>query len=146
MGLHSRGNFEAFARASSERKWLEVHGLEHWTEFYTDYGVELQRRFFDHCLKGAANGWDQQPPVQLRCAPRTASSSATSRSGRMSHRKLDPGLSLSYRPWHPHTAISPLVPGETYEADVEQAIRDLGSRLTRAADSIVATIRYTTGV
>jgi uncharacterized protein len=38
---------------------------------------------------------------------------------RMSHRELDRGRSLPYRPWHPHAAISPLVPGETYEADVE---------------------------
>lgn len=42
MGLHSRGNFEGFARVASDQKWLEVHGLEHWTEFYTNYGLELQ--------------------------------------------------------------------------------------------------------
>jgi predicted acyl esterase len=221
MGLHSRGNFEAFARVRSEQKWLEVHGLEHWTEFYTDYGLELQRRFFDHFLKGADNGWGQQPPVQLKVrtpdgfflrheqewplartewirlhldldtnglaeqppsgqqraefaarseglmfrlpafehdveftgptALKLFVSSTTEdadlfvtmhlfdRSGaevlfptsiephgpvaqgwlRMSHRELDPNLSLPYRPWHRHTAISPLVPGETYEADVE---------------------------
>ena len=29
----------AFVRSASEQKWLEIHGLEHWTEFYTDYGV-----------------------------------------------------------------------------------------------------------
>ena len=34
--------------------------------FYTNYGVELQRRFFDHFLKGKDNGWDLQPPVQLQ--------------------------------------------------------------------------------
>jgi hypothetical protein len=34
-GLHSRGNFEGFANAASERKWLEVHGIEHWTHFYS---------------------------------------------------------------------------------------------------------------
>lgn len=66
MGLHSRGNFEGFSRSASGQKWLEVHGLEHWTEFYTDYGVDLQRRFFDHFLKGAANGWDKEPPVHLK--------------------------------------------------------------------------------
>jgi len=44
MGLHSRGNFEAFTEVASDQKWLEVHGLEHWTEFYTDYGVDVQRR------------------------------------------------------------------------------------------------------
>jgi predicted acyl esterase len=66
QGLHSRGNFEAFTRAVSERKWLECHGLEHWTHFYTDYGCDLQKRFFDHFLKGADNGWDREPPVRLQ--------------------------------------------------------------------------------
>ncbi|MEE6165440.1 MULTISPECIES: CocE/NonD family hydrolase [unclassified Mycolicibacterium] len=66
MGLHSRGNFEGFARVASDQKWLEVHGLEHWTEFYTDYGVNLQLRFFDHFLKGEENGWDKVPAVQLK--------------------------------------------------------------------------------
>ena len=64
--LHLRGNVEGFVRAASDQKWLEIHGLEHWTEFYTDYGVGLQKRFFDHFLKGADNGWDRQPPVMLR--------------------------------------------------------------------------------
>ncbi len=52
QGLHPRGNFEAFVRAASPEKWLEVHGIEHWTEFYTDYGVRLQKQFFAHYLKG----------------------------------------------------------------------------------------------
>jgi len=43
-----------------------VHGGSHWAPFYTDYGVKLQKRFFDHFLKGAANGWDKQPRVQLQ--------------------------------------------------------------------------------
>jgi predicted acyl esterase len=63
--LHSRGNFEGYLGVSSEEKWLEVHGLEHWTEFYTDYGVALQKRFFGHFLKGEDTGWDKQPPVFL---------------------------------------------------------------------------------
>jgi len=66
QGLHLRGNVEGFLRSASEQKWLEVHGLEHWTHYYTDYGVSLQRRFFDHFLKGADNGWDAEPPVQLQ--------------------------------------------------------------------------------
>ena len=65
QGLHPRGNFEGFVRAASEHKWLEAHGLEHWTEFYTDYGVQLQKRFFNHFLKGDDNGWQDQPRVQL---------------------------------------------------------------------------------
>jgi hypothetical protein len=66
QGLHPRGNFEGFVRAASKEKWLEAHGIEHWTHFYTDYGVKLQKRFFDHFLKGADNGWTKQPRVQLQ--------------------------------------------------------------------------------
>ena len=63
--LHPRGNFEGFLRTSSSEKWLEVHGIEHWTHYYTDYGLDLQKRFFDYFLKGEKNGWDKQPKVQL---------------------------------------------------------------------------------
>jgi predicted acyl esterase len=66
QGLHLRGNIEGFVRAASRKKWLEVHGLEHWTEFYTRYGVTLQKRFFDYFLKGMNNGWMDQPRVQLQ--------------------------------------------------------------------------------
>lgn len=65
-GLHPRGNFEAFTQAASSEKWLECHGIEHWTEFYTDYGREIQKAFFDFYLKGEPNGWDQRPRVQLQ--------------------------------------------------------------------------------
>ena len=65
QGLHLRGNVEGFLCAASTQKWLEVHGREHWAEFYTDYGVELQRRFFDHFLLGKDNGWAEQPALLL---------------------------------------------------------------------------------
>jgi predicted acyl esterase len=66
QGLHPRGNFEGFVRAASQQKWLEVHGIEHWTEFYTDYGVRLQKKFFGHFLKGEDTGWNEQPKVLLQ--------------------------------------------------------------------------------
>ena len=66
QGLHPRGNFEGFLRAASQEKWLEAHGIEHWTHFYTDYGIALQKRFFDHFLRGIDNGWSRQPRVQLQ--------------------------------------------------------------------------------
>jgi predicted acyl esterase len=66
QGLHPRGNFEGFMRAASKDKWLEAHGIEHWTHFYTDYGRELQLRFFDFFLKEKDNGWKNQPKVQLQ--------------------------------------------------------------------------------
>jgi predicted acyl esterase len=65
-GLHLRGNTEGFLRAASKHKWLEIHGQAHWTHFYTNYGVELQKRFLGHFLKGEDTGWDKQPPVQLQ--------------------------------------------------------------------------------
>jgi uncharacterized protein len=64
-GFHLRGNIEGYLRAASPQKWLEMHALEHWTHFYTDYGVALQKRFFGHFLKGEETGWERQPPVQI---------------------------------------------------------------------------------
>jgi uncharacterized protein len=66
QGLHPRGNFEGFVRAASKDKWLEAHGIEHWTHFYTDYGVGLQKRFFAYYLKGERNGWDTRARVLLQ--------------------------------------------------------------------------------
>jgi uncharacterized protein len=219
--LHSRGNWEGYLGVSSEQKWLEVHGLEHWTEFYTDYGVALQKRFFGHFLKGEETGWDKQPPVFLNlravdgsfvqrgeqewplartqwtkfylggdgatlsaepgqsgsvefdalgrgltflteplsepmeitgpCAAKLFASSSTQDADiftairvldpdgndvtfvsaqdprgivtkgwlRASHRKLDPLLSMPYRPYHTHDEKQPLIPGEKVELDVE---------------------------
>jgi predicted acyl esterase len=221
QGLHTRGNFEGFARSQSKNKWLEVHGGSHWAPFYTDYGVALQKRFFDFFLKREPNGWDRQPRVQLnvrrpgekfelrhenewplartqwtrfyldpsnntlsRRAPTTDRnvtydptgngvsfsmtaereteitgpsalklwiSSATNDADlfvvlrvfdpagkealfhgaldpktpvgqgwlRASHRKLDPKLSLPYRPYHTHDELQKLKPGEPVELDIE---------------------------
>jgi uncharacterized protein len=66
QGLHLRGNVEGFLAAGSAQKWLEFHCLEHWTEFYTDHGVGLQKRFFGHFLKGEDNGFDREPRVMIQ--------------------------------------------------------------------------------
>jgi len=199
-----------------------VHGIEHWTEFYTDYGLRIQKRFFGHFLKAEDTGWARQPKVSLlvrhpgakfvqrdesewpltrtqwtryylhvkghelateaQKAPGSVTyggfgegvtfltaplerdteitgpiaaklwvSSATEDADlflvvrvfapdmkevtfmgaldphtpiaqgwlRASHRKLDPGLSLPYRPYHTHDEIRKLKPGEVHELDVE---------------------------
>lgn len=222
QGLHPRGNFEGFVRAASKEKWLEAHGIEHWTHFYTDYGRKLQLRFFDHFLKDEKNGWERQPRVLLQVrhpgekfveraenewplartrwtkfylhpadlslreeppdtgaaasfdamaegvtfltppleaeteitgpsAAKLFVSSSTSDADlfvvlrifsadmkeivfqgaidphtpigqgwlRASHRKLDPGISRPYRPYHTHDEVWPLTPGEPAELDVE---------------------------
>jgi len=52
-------------RAGSNDKWLEVHGDTHFSHFYSNYGMAVQKRFFGHFLKGEDNGWDREPRVQL---------------------------------------------------------------------------------
>jgi predicted acyl esterase len=220
-GLHLRGNIEGYLKAGSARKWLEIHGLEHWTTYYTDYGREIQLAFFDHFLKGIDNGWDSRPSVMLqmrhvddtytdlvapqwplpqttwttltfdpatsslRPAPVVASKVEIVAAGegatflipasdqtveiagplaaklwvsttapdadifatvrvfdpdgteisfigavdpnapaaigwlRLSHRELDVEQTRPWRPVHPHSRVLPVVPGETYEVDLE---------------------------
>lgn len=65
-GLHLRGNLEGYVGAASTQKWLEMHGGSHWAPFYTDYGVLMQKKFFDFFLKGADNGWDKEPRIRLQ--------------------------------------------------------------------------------
>ncbi len=65
FGLHPRGNFEAYTQAASEEKWLEAHPGRHEEWFYLEYGMDLQKRFFDYYLKGEQNGWDKEPRVWL---------------------------------------------------------------------------------
>ena len=222
VGLHPRGNTEGFMHAATRQKWLEMHGLDHFTHFYTDYGVALQKRFFGHFLKGEDPGWDKQPRVALQVrhpgekfvlraenewplartqwtklylnpgdfslaakAPPTEASAPYEALGegltflappvereteitgpvaaklfissetedadlflvlrvfnaemreitfqgsndahtpvglgwlRASHRKLDGGRTLPYRPYHTHDERQPLKPGEVYELDIE---------------------------
>ncbi|CAM5607572.1 CocE/NonD family hydrolase [Streptomyces griseorubiginosus] len=66
LGLHLRGNTRGFELAGSEEKWLTMHDETHFSLFYADYGVDLQKRFLGHFLKGEENGWDEQPRVHLR--------------------------------------------------------------------------------
>ena len=65
QGIHPRGNFNGYIESPSEQKWLEAHGDSHWSLFSSAYGLDLQKRFFDHFLKGEDNGWEKTPPVML---------------------------------------------------------------------------------
>ncbi len=65
FGLHPRGNFAAFTHAASKQKWLDGHPGRHEEWFYLDYGLQLQKRFFDHFLKGEKNGWGDEARVWL---------------------------------------------------------------------------------
>jgi uncharacterized protein len=65
QGIHPRGNFNGYAEAGSQQKWLEVHGDSHWSLFSSAYGLAVQKRFFDHFLHDFDNGWDKTPPVTI---------------------------------------------------------------------------------
>jgi predicted acyl esterase len=78
--MHLRGNVEGFLRAGSRQKWLFAHIGTHYESFYLPHYVQLQKRFFNHFLRGESNGWDQEPPVQL--AIRRADGTATLRKER----------------------------------------------------------------
>lgn len=64
-GLHFRGNVEGYLGASSKEKWLEVHGNNHTRNFYCREGIEMQKKFLDHYLKGEDNGWEKTPRIIL---------------------------------------------------------------------------------
>ncbi len=63
--LHSRGSFEAFRRTGSQRKWLWTHRSGKWSTFYSAQATDVQLRFFDHFLRDADNGWEDEPPVRI---------------------------------------------------------------------------------
>ncbi|MBI3434007.1 MAG: CocE/NonD family hydrolase [Proteobacteria bacterium] len=65
MGLHLRGNSEAFMRAASAYKKLRIHTGTHVHPFYSEDGRRDQLRFFDHWLRGIDNGVMDEPPVKL---------------------------------------------------------------------------------
>ena len=65
QGLHLRGNVEGFMCAGSREKWLFMHVGKHYESFYLPQYVSTQKKFFDHYLNRAANGWEREPRVQL---------------------------------------------------------------------------------
>jgi len=65
QGNHTRGSFEGFKRISSPQKWLYTHGRYEWPTYYGEESKALQLKFFDHFLKGAANGMESVPRVRL---------------------------------------------------------------------------------
>ena len=65
MGLHLRGNTEAYLRAPSKHKRLRIHAGTHYHPFYSEDGRLDQLRFFDYWLKGIDSGLEREPPVKL---------------------------------------------------------------------------------
>ncbi|MFS8036675.1 CocE/NonD family hydrolase [Xanthobacter sp. AM11] len=62
--LHCQGTFDAYDRLRSP-KWLRVHDLQEWPDFYDPQNDADLARFFDYYLKGTDNGWDATPRVRM---------------------------------------------------------------------------------
>lgn len=62
--LHCAGTFRAWRNMASAQKWLRIHNTQEWPDYYDERNLERLRRFFDHFLKGADNGWAETPRVQ----------------------------------------------------------------------------------
>ncbi|EHY53326.1 hypothetical protein HRR83_003534 [Exophiala dermatitidis] len=62
---HLRGTIEAWKALSTKDKWLLVHAGREWSEYYKDSGIEKQREFWDHFLKGKETSIRTWPTVQL---------------------------------------------------------------------------------
>ena len=65
MGLHLRGNTEAFMQSKSPHKKLRMQNGTHVHPFYSAEGRQDQIRFFDYWLKDVKNGVMDEPPVKL---------------------------------------------------------------------------------
>lgn len=101
--LHTRGSFEAFRRAGSARKWVYTHRDGKWAHYYGTEATETRAAFFDHVLKGEANGWDARPPVRLAVHERGADPVA------VSHESQWPPADLTWTPLFLDPATATLV-------------------------------------
>jgi len=70
QGLHNRGTIEGFRQASSEHKWLQVHGRKEWETYFSREALERQLRFCDYFLKGIDNEWLGTPRVRYELRDR----------------------------------------------------------------------------
>lgn len=57
---------QGYLAAASKQKWLRIQTGDHLTPFYSEESLALQKRFFDHFLKGRDNGWEREPRVAVQ--------------------------------------------------------------------------------
>jgi uncharacterized protein len=65
LGLHLRGTILGWCGIGSRDKWLKVQSGSYFLTFLLPESVALQRRFFDRHLRGVANGWENEPRVEV---------------------------------------------------------------------------------
>jgi predicted acyl esterase len=57
---------KGYVAAASKAKWLRIETGDHLTPFYSEESLVVQKRFFDHFLKGQKNGWESEASVTLQ--------------------------------------------------------------------------------
>ncbi len=65
LGLHLRGTILGWLGIASREKWLKIQSGSYFLTFLLPGSVALQRKFFDRYLKGANNGWEREPKVEV---------------------------------------------------------------------------------
>ncbi len=65
LGLHLRGTILGWLGIASREKWLKIQSGSYFLTFLSPGSVALQRKFFDRYLKGANNGWEREPKVEV---------------------------------------------------------------------------------
>ncbi len=66
LGLHLFGTIAGYMNIASPKKWLKVFTDSYFISFLMPEHVAIQKRFFDHYLKGLDNGWEKEPKVEVR--------------------------------------------------------------------------------
>jgi predicted acyl esterase len=66
LGLHLWGTIAGYMNIASKEKWLKVMTDSYFISFIVPEHVAIQKRFFDHYLKGLDNGWEKEPKVEVR--------------------------------------------------------------------------------
>ncbi|MFB6775101.1 CocE/NonD family hydrolase [Streptomyces sp. NPDC056337] len=61
---HAAGTFRAWRNIASAEKWLRIHHTQPRQDYHDETNTAELRRFFDHYLKGADNGWQNTPRVR----------------------------------------------------------------------------------
>ncbi|KAK5086301.1 hypothetical protein LTR05_003469 [Lithohypha guttulata] len=64
--FHTNGTLKAWRLVpDSVPKWLRVHNIQEWPDYYEHRNTMDLKRFFDWCLKGQQTDWKSTPKVRL---------------------------------------------------------------------------------
>jgi uncharacterized protein len=113
---------DGYLAAASKSKWLRIQTGDHLTPFYSDDALMLQKRFFDHYLKGVDNGWEKEAPVAVQIRRPDGASWRKEASW--------PLRGTSWERWYLEDASGTMSPAQKSATAAEKSYRGLGDGLT----------------